>query len=85
MPRMKPPRKPSVTFGDTFSLGALARRWRVPRREVRRLLQEGKVPFVEIEGRLRVPKREVAGVPKPSATVSRPRSVSRPSRVPSRS
>jgi hypothetical protein len=40
---------------SSVSLDALARRWSVRRRDVRRLLQRGELPFEQVRGRLRVP------------------------------
>jgi len=46
-------------FHDSCSLTHLAHRWGVSRREVRRLLQQGKLPFVEVLRQLRVPRSAV--------------------------
>jgi len=40
---------------DSITLTHLARRWKVSRREVRRLLQIGELPFVQVAGQIRVP------------------------------
>ena len=40
---------------DSFTLTHLAHRWHVSRRDVRRLLQTGKLPFVQVSGQIRVP------------------------------
>lgn len=44
---------------ETCTLTHLARRWRVSRRQIRRLVQSGALPFVEITGQIRVPIRAV--------------------------
>jgi len=54
MPPMKSPNPHGS--GDDVSLTHLAHRWQVRRREVRQLLQEGVLPFVDVRGQLRVPK-----------------------------
>ncbi len=40
---------------DSITLTHLAQRWEVSRREVRRLLQIGELPFVQVSGQIRVP------------------------------
>ena len=60
MPRMKPPQRREDPYRGTLSLDAVARLWRAPRRYVRRCLACGELPFVEIGGRIRVP-REALG------------------------
>jgi hypothetical protein len=42
-------------FEDSYSLTHLASRWGVSRRDIRQLLQQGQLPFVEVLGQLRVP------------------------------
>ena len=63
VPAMSPMKKPAGSgkqhLGATISLGAAARRLHITRREVRRLLGSGRLNFVQICGRLRVPLREV--------------------------
>ena len=61
MAPMKTERKgrPSETSNDTFSLTQLARRWEISRRKVRQLLQQQRLPFIQIRGELRVPRRAV--------------------------
>lgn len=49
------PRDPS----PSLSLQQIARRWHMPRREVRHLLQRGELPFEQVCGRLRVPLESV--------------------------
>lgn len=63
MPRMKPPRTKTGPYQETLSLGALAKRWRLPRRQVRRLIQQGRLGFVEVQGRIRVPLSEAERAP----------------------
>lgn len=53
MPPMKPPA--SKEPRRSLPLGMVARRWGVPRRNVRRLLQRGRLPFEQVNGQLRVP------------------------------
>lgn len=40
---------------DTYSLTHLAHRWGVTRKAVRQLIQDGELPFVEIDSQIRVP------------------------------
>jgi excisionase family DNA binding protein len=40
-------------------LDQVARRWHVARRNVRRLLQQGRLPFEQVNGKLRVPLEAV--------------------------
>lgn len=58
---MKSPshRTPSAALAETMSLTHLARRWEITRREVRQLLQNGDLPFEQIDGQLRVPTSAV--------------------------
>jgi len=42
-------------FEDSHSLTHLAHRWHVSRRKIRALLKSGELPFVDLEGQLRVP------------------------------
>ena len=44
---------------QTWTLTHVAHRWGVSRREVRHLLSEGQLPFVEIQGQIRVPAEAV--------------------------
>lgn len=55
MAPMKRPTRHGKDPAPTLSLQQIAVRWAVPRREVRRLLQHGELPFEQICGRLRVP------------------------------
>ena len=60
MPRMKPgPYAGDTVFADTLSISQLAARWHVSRKSVRKLLAQRQLDFVEINGRLRVPRQEV--------------------------
>ena len=58
---MKTPahREPADEFEDSYSLTHLAHRWGVSRKAIRRLLQDGELPFVEVDGQLRVPARSI--------------------------
>ncbi len=57
MAPMKSPaeRGPADEFDASYSLTHLAHRWGVSRRDIRVLLQSGELPFVQVEGQLRVP------------------------------
>lgn len=61
MAPMKAPRQreTDAALEDTYSLTHLAHRWGVSRKDVRQLLQDGELPFVQILGQLRVPVRAV--------------------------
>lgn len=59
MPRMKAPRSDAGPFAGSVSLGSLSRRLGVPRRRLRRLVAEGRTPFVQIAGRIRIPNEAV--------------------------
>jgi len=52
-----PKRDPHLA--GTLSLDQLARRWKISRKQVRRLLAQQVLNFVQIRGRLRVPLEEV--------------------------
>ncbi len=54
---MAPMKRPArhAERSQNMSLDELARRWSLRRRNVRRLLQRGELPFEQIRGRLRVP------------------------------
>jgi len=53
------PREPAGEYEETYSLTHLAHRWGVTRREIRHLLQLGELPFVQVDGQLRVPESAV--------------------------
>jgi excisionase family DNA binding protein len=55
MAPMKRPTDHGIKPAPSLSLQQIAARWAVPRREVRRLLQRGHLPFEQVRGRLRVP------------------------------
>jgi len=57
MAPMKSPTNQETPAGleNSITLTHLARRWGVTRREVRRLLQIGELPFVQVAGQIRVP------------------------------
>lgn len=59
MAPMKRPTHHGKESSSTLSLQQVAARWAVPRREVRRLLQHGDLPFEQVRGRLRVPLEAV--------------------------
>lgn len=42
-------------FGKTWTLTHVAHRWGVRRRTIRQLLAMGELPFVQVEGQIRVP------------------------------
>ena len=67
MPRMKRSVTRLPEYEQTISLQRLARKWHIPRREVRRLIQQGKLPFVEVVGQIRVPVDQARGSEPPSA------------------
>jgi hypothetical protein len=52
-------RQPADEFEDSYSLTHLAHRWRVPRKVIKQLLQEGELPFVQVDGQLRVPAASI--------------------------
>ena len=52
-------REPADDFKQSYSLTHLAHRWGVSRREIRQRLQSGELPFVQVEGQLRVPAAAV--------------------------
>ncbi len=56
------PRQPADEFEESYSLTHLAHRWGVSRRVVRQLLQTGELPFVQVEGQLRVPIEAVRAI-----------------------
>jgi len=51
--------EPADVFEDNVSLTHLAHRWHLRRRDVRHLLQDGKLPFVQVRRQLRVPRAAV--------------------------
>ncbi|TWT87717.1 hypothetical protein Mal64_32600 [Pseudobythopirellula maris] len=51
----RPARSTEGPFAGSISIGRLARKWGVPRRHVRRLMQKGRLPFIEVAGKIRVP------------------------------
>ncbi|TWT36187.1 hypothetical protein KOR34_10880 [Posidoniimonas corsicana] len=55
-------KSPSESFQQltgAVSLGAVARRTGLPRRQVRRLVQQGQLPFVQVRGQICVPAKAV--------------------------
>ncbi len=60
MSPMKPKRsKRNPDLADTLSLNQLARRWNVSQKEVRRLLGQQSLGFVQVRGCFRVPLTEI--------------------------
>lgn len=60
MSPMKPDQsKPNPHLADTLSLTQLARRLNVSRTEVRRLLGQQSLDFVQVRGHFRVPLTEI--------------------------
>ncbi|REJ67495.1 MAG: DNA-binding protein [Planctomycetota bacterium] len=61
---MSPMKSPAAErrdeLGDSLSLAAVARELRVPAKEVRHLLAERRLDFVQICGQLRVPRAALA-------------------------
>ncbi len=55
-------RQPADEFEESYSLTHLAHRWGVSRRTIRQLLQTGEVPFLQVEGQLRVPTEAVRAI-----------------------
>ena len=41
---------------DSYPLSYLARRLHLTRRQIRKLLEKGELPFVEVHGEIRVPR-----------------------------
>ncbi len=59
-PMKSPPNhEPPEELEQSITLTHLARRWKVSRRKVRRMLQRGKLPFVQVAGQIRVPVEAV--------------------------
>lgn len=59
MPPMRPPAKLRAAWVGTHSLEDLAKRWSMPPSELRRLLAQQTLNFVQIRGCLRVPEEDV--------------------------
>ena len=53
------PPRPDPELAGTLSLEQLARRWNLPRRQVRQMLGRQEVGFVQICGSIRIPVAEV--------------------------
>lgn len=58
-PMKKSPAQTFERLTGAASLTTVARRTGLPRREVRRLVQRGKLPFVQVKGQIRVPQSAV--------------------------
>jgi len=56
---MKRPAQHDEKSEPSLSLLQVARRWGASRRHIRRLLQQGKLPFEQIRGRLCIPLQSV--------------------------
>jgi excisionase family DNA binding protein len=65
MPPMKQPARVTDKDNpfDSYSLAQLARRLRVTRKRIRQMLQRGELPFVQICGQIRVPRRVIKKQP----------------------
>ena len=59
MSPMKREAPPDPHMSGTLSLAALARRWRMPRKQVRRILARQELDFILIRDEIRVPEVEV--------------------------
>ena len=59
MSPMKRDATPDPHMSGTLSLAALARRWRLSRKEIRRMLARQELNFIMIRDRIRVPLAEV--------------------------
>jgi hypothetical protein len=59
MSPMKRDATPDPHMSGTLSLAALARRWRMPRKQIRQLLARQELNFIMIRDRIRVPEAEV--------------------------
>jgi len=56
-PMKKPTQRVPEEFADTISLPAAANMLGISPRELRRRLGAGELPFVQVRGRFRVPKK----------------------------
>ena len=59
MSPMKREATPDPHLSGTLSLAALARRWRMPRKQIRRMLARQELDFILIRDKIRVPEAEV--------------------------
>jgi hypothetical protein len=59
MSPMKLDATPDPHMSGTLSLAALARRWRMPRKQIRRMLARQELNFILIRDKIRVPEAEV--------------------------
>ena len=66
MPPMRRPAKVDENHlsGSSYSLTHLARRWNRSRREIRKMLQRGDLPFEQVMGQIRVPRSVVKRIEK---------------------
>ena len=51
-PMKRPAQHPET---NSLTLESVARRWGLSRREIRKLLQAGQLPFEQVRGQLRIP------------------------------
>lgn len=59
MSAMKREATPDPHLSGTLSLAALARRWQMPRKQIRGMLARQELNFIMIRDRIRVPEAEV--------------------------
>jgi excisionase family DNA binding protein len=59
MSAMKRDAAPDPHMSGTLSLADLARRWRMPRKQIRRMLARQELNFIMIRDKIRVPEAEI--------------------------
>ena len=59
MSPMKREARPDPHMAGTLSIAALARRWQMPRKQIRRMLARQELDFIMIRDKIRVPEAEV--------------------------
>lgn len=59
-PMRKPTRLELPEFAGTLSLARAARQLGIKQRQLRELLGKGKLPFVQVRGKFRVPERALS-------------------------
>lgn len=64
-PMKKSPSESFQQLTGAVSLSAAARRTGIPRREVRRMVQQGRLPFVQVRGQICVPAKAVRELSSP--------------------
>lgn len=62
MAPMKRPARPQAEFDGTLSVAETARRLHLTHKQVRNLLGTGKLNFVQIRRKLRIPQQEVSAL-----------------------